>query len=264
MLKKLILLLLIPTISFAAAPTRQYNYVANSIIDPNQNNANENVLYNYLQTGVDTYATGSITNVSISPTAGIGYGQLSLSNSIVNADINSSAAIVASKLDLTSPGAIGSTSPNTGKFTNLTITGTFNSGTSNQGDIFYDNGSSIVRLTPGTSGQYLQTQGAAANPQWANVISSVTDYSTSTSSGTSKTLSSIKIVYGQYSFASSGSQAITNLPFTSTSSYQVTYGQGYGVTTTENIRVSKDSASQFTLYNDIARACTVTWIAIGS
>jgi hypothetical protein len=39
--------------------------------------------------------------------------------------------------------------------------------TSNQGDIFYDNGSALTRLTPGTSGQYLQTQGPAANPLWA-------------------------------------------------------------------------------------------------
>jgi len=41
-----------------------------------------------------------------------------------------------------------------------------------QGDILYRNGSSTwVNLAPGTSGQYLQTQGASANPQWANVTS---------------------------------------------------------------------------------------------
>lgn len=37
-----------------------------------------------------------------------------------------------------------------------------------QGDILYFNGSNWVRLAPGVSGQYLQTQGAAANPQWAS------------------------------------------------------------------------------------------------
>ena len=41
-------------------------------------------------------------------------------------------------------------------------------------------------------------------------------------------------------------------------------GNGYGVTTTEDIRVSNDSGAQFTLYNDVNRACTVNWIAIGT
>lgn len=39
-----------------------------------------------------------------------------------------------------------------------------------QGDILYYNGSSWVTLSAGTSGQKLQTSGAAANPSWADVI----------------------------------------------------------------------------------------------
>ena len=38
-----------------------------------------------------------------------------------------------------------------------------------QGDILYYNGSAWTDLVHGTSGQYLQTQGASANPQWATV-----------------------------------------------------------------------------------------------
>jgi hypothetical protein len=38
-----------------------------------------------------------------------------------------------------------------------------------QGDIAYHNGSNLVRLAAGTSGQFLKTQGAAANPIWADV-----------------------------------------------------------------------------------------------
>jgi len=44
----------------------------------------------------------------------------------------------------------------------LSISGTV------QGDIYYNNGSAIARLAPGTSGQFLQTQGASANPQWSD------------------------------------------------------------------------------------------------
>lgn len=36
-----------------------------------------------------------------------------------------------------------------------------------QGDVLYHNGTQWVVLSPGTSGEFLQTQGAGANPQWA-------------------------------------------------------------------------------------------------
>jgi len=39
--------------------------------------------------------------------------------------------------------------------------------TASQGDILYFNGTDWTNLAPGTSGQFLQTQGAGANPQWA-------------------------------------------------------------------------------------------------
>jgi hypothetical protein len=42
-------------------------------------------------------------------------------------------------------------------------------GSDAQGDVMYYDGTNYVRLPPGTSGQYLQTQGAAANPTWATV-----------------------------------------------------------------------------------------------
>lgn len=39
-----------------------------------------------------------------------------------------------------------------------------------QGDVMYYNGTDNVRLGPGTSGQFLETLGAAANPAWSNVV----------------------------------------------------------------------------------------------
>jgi len=53
-----------------------------------------------------------------------------------------------------------------------------NGGTNNaslamtQGTVYYGNGSQLVGLAPGTNGQFLQTQGASANPQWASVTAS--------------------------------------------------------------------------------------------
>ena len=115
---------------------------------------------------------GNITNSNIAGGAAITYSKLSLASGIVNADISASAAIVASKLNLTSPGAIGSTNKNTGAFSILTL------GTTNRGDILYDNGTSLRRMAPGTSGYYLKSQGSGADPLYAALgITKNTDYS---------------------------------------------------------------------------------------
>lgn len=42
-------------------------------------------------------------------------------------------------------------------------------GSDAQGDILYHNGTNYARLGAGTSGQYLKTQGAGANPAWATL-----------------------------------------------------------------------------------------------
>jgi hypothetical protein len=137
-------------------------------------------------------------------------------------------------------------------------------GMTTQGDVEYHNGTTRTRLAPGTAGQVLKTLGAGANPVWVNALSSVLDYGTSASTSTSRQATALKIASGQFAFSANGSQAITNLGFSSSSSYAVVTNSGYAVTTNENIRVSYDSGSQFTLYNDINRACTVGWIAIGT
>lgn len=103
-----------------------------------------------------------LTNENIKSTAAIVYSKLNLTGLIRNADIKSDAAIVGSKLNLAIPGAIGGTTPAAGAFSTLKV------GTTNQGDILYDNGTSLVRLTPGTSGKFLKTSGAAANPAWTS------------------------------------------------------------------------------------------------
>lgn len=92
--KLIFLLLLIPSVAFATPPTRQFNYVPNATIDPNQNNTNENALYSYLQTGVDTYTPGSISAASINANASISYSQLSLTGSIQKSDLASSVQFV--------------------------------------------------------------------------------------------------------------------------------------------------------------------------
>lgn len=73
---------------------------------------------------------------------------------------------------------------------------------STQGAILYRNGSAWVALSPGTSGQFLQTLGTSANPQWA------------TPSAVLPTLADDKIWVGQSGTATavtmSGDAAMTN------------------------------------------------------
>lgn len=182
----LFLLFLLFTVNFGycSAPNRPTSYVAGTVIASSDVNTNENTVYTYLQNGVDTYSAGSINNTAVSSSAGITYAKLNLTGGIVNSDVASGAAIqysklgvsgaiinsdiatgagiVANKLNLTSPGPIGTTSPNQGKFSLLNV------GTTNRGDVLFDDGSSFIRLAPGTSGQFLQTQGSGANPVWGS------------------------------------------------------------------------------------------------
>lgn len=50
----------------------------------------------------------------------------------------------------------------------LTV-GNLDGSADDQGEVYYSNGSAITALAVGTSGQFLQTQGAAADPQWASL-----------------------------------------------------------------------------------------------
>lgn len=109
-----------------------FTFSAGAVIIAAQHNTNFSTIYNDY--------SGNIQNVNIASGAAIAYSKLALTGGILNADINSSAAIATSKI---------------------------NFGSNHQGDVFVDNGSGITRITPGTNGQFLQTQGGSANVQWA-------------------------------------------------------------------------------------------------
>ena len=107
----ILLFLLFPFNSWSAPPSRSFTYTAGNIISPSEVTSNEDNVFNYLTSGVDTYADNSIVNADINSSAAITYSKLNLSASIltgdikdaeiVNADISASAAIAGSKLVLT-------------------------------------------------------------------------------------------------------------------------------------------------------------------
>lgn len=128
--------------------TLPFTFSAGAVIIAAQHNSNFTTIYSDYN--------GNIQNVNIASNAGIPYSKLTLTGSIIDADVNSSAAITNSKLNLATVAQ------------DTTLNGKVLIGSAHQGDIFYDNGTQITRLTPGTAGQVLQTQGASANPQWGS------------------------------------------------------------------------------------------------
>ena len=92
---------------------------------------------------------------------------------IVKADVATGAAIDASKIT----GIVGTSTTQTWTGTNtfssdFVVTGDVFLGTANKGDIWYDDGTKMTRLVPGTDGYYLKTQGAGKIPVWTEVTSS--------------------------------------------------------------------------------------------
>ena len=189
--------------SWASPPTRQFTYTPGSVITASENLANEDAIFNYLQAGIDTYSPLSLENADISASANIQSDKLNLTSIAQNVGITSGGSFdnngttnldgaltvttsasfsgaTISNLGTVTTGvvtairinagsidaSIGDVTAKPGRFTSLRGS-TFNLGTTNQGDVLYDNGTSITRLVPGTSGYFLKTQGAGANPIWA-------------------------------------------------------------------------------------------------
>lgn len=94
---------------------------------------------------------------------------------VTNAKVSDTAAIARTKLaDVsTTSRLIGRKTSGAGADEEITIEEALNFVASlAQGDILYRNGTTWVRLGAGTSGQFLKTQGAAANPVWADATAS--------------------------------------------------------------------------------------------
>lgn len=129
----------------------------------------------------------------------------------------------------------------------------------------------MAALSAGTSGQVVVSQGAGA-PVFANALSSVSDYGTSASSSTARQATAVKVAFGSaISVAGGGSQAVTNLPFSSSSTYTAicsaksSFGTPPAGTdqNSGNLVCSMDSGAQFTIYNTDDQTKTVNWMAIG-
>lgn len=131
---------------------KSFTFSPGAIILSSEHNTNFDTLYNLVN--------GNIDNSNIKTDAGIASSKIDLSS----VDINGG-TIDGTTIGLTTPSSVAAT--------------TLKVGTTNQGDILYDNGTSIVRLPPSTDGYYLKTQGIGANPAWVAPPTNGVEYFTS-------------------------------------------------------------------------------------
>lgn len=111
-------------------------------------------------TGVFAIGTGVIIDADVNASAAIAYSKLAAMTSA--RILVGSAGNVPTVVAVTGDVALSNAGVTT--VTDLTITGEA------QGDILYFNGTNWVRLGAGINGQFLKTQGAAANPVWDNTV----------------------------------------------------------------------------------------------
>ena len=205
---------------------------------------------------VDDGSISNIVNADIGAAASIALSKLALSdNATLSGDITFTGTVDFSGATVSDLGTVttavieggtiddtivGGTTPAAGTFTDLEATTTLKLGTTNQGDVLYDNGTSLVRLTPGTDGQFLKTQGADANPEWDDMVAGIevftSDGTFTSNAGTTKVY--ITMIGGGAGGASSGDgngggggsagSVIINYPRTVTAStaYSIQVGDG--------------------------------------
>lgn len=126
---------------------------------------------------------------------------------------------------------------------------------------FYNNSSSDIDRTKIYSAPY---RSAPTDSSGTQMVQAIYDYGTSASSFTSKT-GGLLVAFGTISsLGADTSQAITNMPFSSSSSYScdVTI-ETTSVVLSEPVNMVRNSGSQFTIYNSVNATETISWICIG-
>jgi hypothetical protein len=155
--------------------------------------------------------------------------------------------------------------PATADVPNNSITGAkIAMGSDAQGDILYYNGTDYARLAAGTSGQFLKTQGAGANPVWANGITSDTEQATT--SGTAKDFTSIpagtKRITIQFIGVSTNGTSIPMIQIGDSGGLEPTGYSGCTNITSSGGTVSSNHSSGFHLSGQHAAADVIHGMAV--
>lgn len=226
---------------------KTYTFTAGTAIVASEHNTNYDTLYNEIN--------GNLDNANIKANAGIVDSKL--------AQITTAGKV--SGASLTSLGSVptgGGTLPakNGGTGGDLSAAA--------QGAIPFFSATGICSaLAAGTSGHFLKALGAGADPVFSAIFAGIKDYGTSASSSTDRLSGVVYVAWGTISsVANKGSQAVTNLPFTSTDSYVAVCVQSTSVLAglVGPGAIIRNSGSQMTVYNASDTSYQMSWIAIGT
>lgn len=199
-MRKYLILLLIPFL-VGAAPTRTATYTTGTTIRASDVTGNEDAIFTYLQGGIDTVKDGSIINADINSSAAITDEKLDLATIAqavkLNGAVTFSATSTFAGQTITDLGTVttadinagtwqgtidgnwtaaGQTVADLGTVTTANIDGGTLDGvqigaTTATGELIVNDSSDDADGlgSQGTTGQYLKSAGAGANPTWASV-----------------------------------------------------------------------------------------------
>lgn len=123
-----------------------------------------------------------------------------------------------------------------------------------EGCPWYDSTNDVFKVYNGTSWDSLLEDNST----------SYYDYGTSGTAGTAKAKSALKVCYGTRTVSGSSTATVAGLPFTSATSYIVVLTFGSATSQDGNASYARNSASQFTITNDVTISKEIGWIAIGT
>lgn len=209
-----------------ALVTKTYTFTAGTTIVASEHNTNFDTLYNLVNGNID------------------------------NANIKASAGIVDSKLNqITTAGKVAGDAltslANIPSGAGLIPVANIDTGTTASKILKLDGSAKI----PAVDGSQLTNLGVA--------LASILDYGTSASSSTARAQTALRICWGTLSVTGNSNASLSNLPFTSSSSYIVVGTFGTATDAVEAVVITKSSGSAATVYNNDNQNQTVMWIAIG-
>lgn len=221
--------------------TKNHTFSTGATILASEHNDNFNTIYNDYN--------GNITNTNIASNAAIvdtKLDQITTASKVTGDALTDLANIPSGAGDIPSENLDGNAVVLTG---NQTITGvkTFSS----------------IPVLPGSNPS---SDNEASRKAYVDTsfISNIEDYGTSSSSSTSKNQSDLKICYGTVTVSGSSNQSVTNLPFTSSSSYIVHATYDTILDKGDDATATRNSGSQLTIHNGVSVQEDIMWLAIGT
>jgi hypothetical protein len=183
-----------PCYLYAAPPSRTTTYTSGTTIRAADVTGNEDSIFNYLRSGIDTYADGTLMDADVNASASISSSKLNLGTISQNvtftgsntfSSTNTFAGTTITDLGTVTTGVMTGVDINGGSIDGVTLASSTKLGT-----IFYSDASNhIATLAPSTAGYVLQTNDTGAAPSWvsrANIQVFTTDGNFTAPTGVTK------------------------------------------------------------------------------